>query len=75
MNVKGIKRAEDLYFEVPEALAVSINNLVDAMERDDVDFDLYQDDLDGAARMVEEEYDDWIYSYYLEGGWREDVID
>ena len=75
MNVKGIKRPEDLPFKVPKELAKVINSLVDAMERDDEDLDLYQDDLEGCARRVRKEYDSWIYNYYLRGGWREDVVE
>ena len=76
MNVKGIKRPKDLHFEVPEALADAINDLIDAMERDDRLFlDCFMDEVEGRARMVKEEYDDWIYNYYLNGGWHADVVE
>ena len=74
MNVKGVRRAEDLEFKVPKPLAEVINELVDAMERDDEYLDCYQDELEGTARMVRGEREDWLNFYYLEGGWRGDVI-
>lgn len=73
MNVKGIKRAKDLHFEVPEVLAEEIDNLVDAMERDDRMLDCYMSQLEGSRRMVDDEYDMWLYNYYLLGGWKDDV--
>ena len=63
-------RSSELPFEVPEALAEVIDGLVDAMERDDSNIDCYMDELAGAARMVDEERDSWLYDYYLRGGWR-----
>ena len=73
MNVKSIKRAKDLHFAVPEGLAEDIDNLVAAMEREDPMLDCYMAQLEGSARMVEEEYDRWLYEYYLLGGWKNDV--
>ena len=75
MNINGIKRAKDLPFSVPETLARTIDELVEAMERDDINLDCYQDEVEGTARMVCKENDRWIYEYYLLGGWREDVKD
>ncbi len=74
MNVKGIKRARDLHFKVPPQLAEDIDRLVDAMARDDSMLDCHLAQLEGSARMVQDEYDRWIYAYYLRGGWREDVV-
>ena len=73
MNIDGIKKPEDLPFDVPNSLAKDINALIDAMHRDDPDLDCYQDEVHGSARSVEEEYDMWIREYYLNGGWRKDV--
>lgn len=73
MNVTGIKRAEDWPFPMPDFLKKEINELVDAMTRDDENLDGYQDNLEGCARNVPERENMILYDYYLRGGWCADV--
>lgn len=73
MGTKGIKRSKDLHFEVPAGLAEDIDNLVDAIERGDPMLDCYMAQLEGSARMVEEDHDRWLYEYYLLRGWQNDA--
>ena len=76
MNIEGIKRPEDLPFEVPDALKTAINDLLKAMEEDDVlMLDGYQDEVYGTARMVNEADERWVDWYYLGGGYRADLVD
>ena len=75
MNVKGIKRAEDWDFPMPEFLEDAINNLVDAWARDDENIDCYLDEVHGCARGVDEYHDAILRDYYTRGGWRDDVVD
>lgn len=75
MNVKGIKRAKDLHFEVPEELAEDIDRLIAAMESDDIMLDCYMSHLEGGTRLVDDEYGQWLYNYYLLGGWQDDVAE
>ena len=74
MNVAGVMRSHELPLEVPEYLAEDIDALVAAMERDDPDLDCYMDEVEGSARGVGPEEDDWIRQYYLRGGWSEDGV-
>lgn len=75
MNVKGIRRSKDWPFPMPAFTAQAIDELVDAMERDDRNLDCYQDEVEGCARGVSAEHDREIYLYYLEGGYLADVVD
>lgn len=76
MNVKGIKKPEDLPFFVPDALAQAIDDLLQAMKEDNwLMLDGYQDEVEGTARMVSEENERWVNWYYLGGGYRADVVD
>ena len=69
MNIDRILRPEQLPFYVPDFLATSINNLIDALERDDKDLDAYLDEVLGSARGVREEHDAWLRAYYVRWGW------
>ena len=70
MDTSQILRPHELPFAVPEFLAHDINELIAALERDDVNLDAYPDEVDGSARGVRSEQDDWIRQYYVNFGWR-----
>lgn len=70
MDTSQILRPHELPFAVPEFLAHDINELIAALERDDVNLDAYFDEVDGSARGVRSEQDDWIRQYYVNFGWR-----
>lgn len=70
MDTGGILRPDELPFECPKLLADAINELLSAMERDDIDLDCYMDEVQSSAREVSEENDAWVCEYYLYGGWR-----
>ena len=72
MNTKSILRPNELPFECPDLLANDINELLAAMERDDINLDCYMDEVQSSAREVSEENDAWVCEYYLYGGWRKD---
>lgn len=74
MDVSMILRPEELPFPVTDDVRDRINDLLDAMEREDREFiDCYYDELDGSARDLPHENDMWIRRYYLEGGWTKGV--
>lgn len=74
MDVSMILRPEELPFPVTDDVRDRINDLLDAMEREDREFiDCYYDELDGSARDLPHENDIWIRRYYLEGGWTKGV--
>ena len=75
MDITGIKRPEDLDFEVPPILKNSINELLAALEREDwLMLDCYQEDVIGCARWCPNEEDDyWVYQYYGLLGCLQDV--
>ena len=70
MDTSQILRPHELPFAVPEFLAHDINELIAALERDDVNLDADLDEVDGSARGVRSEQDDWIRQYYVNFGWR-----
>ncbi len=70
MDTSQILRPHELPFAVPEFLAHDINELIAALERDDINLDAYLDEVDGSARGVRAERDDWIRQYYVNFGWR-----
>ena len=70
MDTSQILRPHELPFAVPEFLAHDINELIAALERDDVNLDAYLDEVDGSARGVRSEQDDWLRQYYVNFGWR-----
>jgi hypothetical protein len=70
MDVSSIMRPNELPFEVPYDLERAINELIDALEREDMALGMYLDEVEGSARMVSEENDDWIRQYYVKWGWR-----
>ena len=72
MNTKGILRPNELPFECPDLLANDINELLAAMERNDINLDCYMDEVQSSAREVSEGNDAWVCEYYLYGGWRKD---
>ena len=70
MNVDTILRPHELHFHVPPQLAKDINNLIAALERDDdLNLDCYLNEVEGSAREVSEEHDDWLRNYYCYWGW------
>lgn len=69
MDTNTILRPHELSFKVPAPLATSINDLIDALEREDSQIDMYLDDVEQSARMVNEENDAWIRKYYARYGW------
>lgn len=73
MKIDTILKPEELHFTVPPVLASSINELINALERDDINLDCYLDEVQGSAREVSEEHDDWIRRYYVEFGWMKGV--
>lgn len=73
LNTKGILRPNELPFECPDLLANDINELLAAMERDDINLDCYMDEVQSSAREVSEENDAWVCEYYLYGGYRTDI--
>lgn len=73
MDVSKILRPKQLPFKVPLDLEIAINDLIDALERDDDELlDCYLDEVQGSARSVDEEKDAWIRKYYVQFGWRKD---
>lgn len=75
MNTKGILRPDELPFECPELLASDINALLAAMERDDINLDCYMYEVQSSARCLDDEKDNWIRQYYLNGGYRKDLCE
>ncbi|OUO95539.1 hypothetical protein B5F41_05810 [Gordonibacter sp. An232A] len=70
MDTSQILRPHELPFAVTDDVRDRINDLLDAMERDDTrNIDCYYDELEGSARDLSQENDMWIRRYYLEGGW------
>ena len=73
MDVSTILRPEQLPFVVPDDLELEINELIDALERDDeLNLDCY---LDEVQSSVSEDKDAWIRHYYVQYGWRNDEND
>lgn len=71
MDVSSILRPEQLPFDVPPDLELAINELIEALERDDfLALDCYLDEVHGSARSVSEENDAWVRDYYVNWGWR-----
>lgn len=76
MNTKGILRPNELPFECPLDLEIAINDLIAVWERDErLNLDCYMDEVQGSARSVSEENDEWVCNYYLYGGCWKDVIE
>lgn len=66
MDVSTILRPEQLPFVVPDDLELAINELIDALERDDeLNLDCYLDEVQSSARSVSEDKDAWIASYTI----------
>ena len=70
-ETEHIMRPEELPFEVPRILAESINDLIDAIDRDDQWLDAYFDEVQSNARMLPEDEDRFVADYYCFYGWRE----
>lgn len=71
MDISGILRPEQLPFKVPLDLRIAIDELLAAWERDEqLNLDCYLDEVQSAARSVNEENDAWVRSYYVDYGWR-----
>ena len=70
MDTSRMLRPEELPFPVPQALAEDIYALIDAIERDDLCVDCYENEVESGARALDEEQDMWIRRYYARGGWR-----
>lgn len=76
MDVSSILRPEQLPFSVPADLELAINELIDALERDDeLNLDCYLDEVQSSARSVSEDKDAWIRHYYVQFGWRNNEDD
>lgn len=72
MDISNILRPEQLPFKVPYDLELAINELLEALERDEVlNFDCYLNEVQSSARSVSEENDAWIRRYYVQYGWRD----
>ncbi len=70
MDTSGMLRPEELPFAVPKVLADAIYELIDAIERDDLCVDCYENEVESIARKLDEEHDMWVRRYYARGGWR-----
>ena len=71
MDTSKILRPEQLPFPVPPELEYAINELLAAWERDEsLNLDCYLDEVQAAARGVNEEKDAWLRKYYVQYGWR-----
>lgn len=68
-------RPDELPFEVPDALAETINWFIDGFEAgkdlSDFDYAISVDQVIADFRMVDEEKDKWLYWYYIQGGWKQ----
>ena len=73
MNIEGILRPHELPFDCPEILSNDINELLAAMERDDINLDCYMNEVQCSARCLSDENDNWIRQYYLSNGWEKDL--
>ena len=72
MDISNILRPEQLPFKVPYDLELAINELLEALERDEtLNLDCYLDEVQSSARSVSEENDAWIRRYYVQYGWRD----
>lgn len=65
LETEHIMRPEELPFEVPRILAESINELIDAIDRDDPWLDGYMEDVLSTARMLPENLDEYVCQYYV----------
>lgn len=66
MDTSKILRPEELPFHCQEHLVIAINELIDALGRDDkLSLDACLDEVEGSARGVSEENDAWIRSYFI----------
>lgn len=71
MDITGILKPEELPFYVPQDLEYAINELLAAWDRDEKDLlDCYLDEVQAAARSVNEKNDAWVRSYYVLRGWK-----
>lgn len=70
MDTSGILRPEELPFPIPQILAGDIHALIDAIERDDLCVDCYENEVESCARRLDEEHDVWTRRYHARGGWR-----
>lgn len=72
MDISNILRPEQLPFKVPYDLELAINELLEALERNEVlNLDCYLNEVQSSARSVSEENDAWIRRYYVQYGWRD----
>lgn len=74
MDTSRILRPDQLPFKVPCDLETAINELIEALERDDEWLDGYLDEVEGSARSVDEEKDAWVRKYYVQFGWKKDGL-
>lgn len=72
MDVSKMLRPEDLPFDVPAPLARTIGELREAYARDDVNIDVYLDEVEGSARYLCPADDRRVLNYYVLGGWMRD---
>lgn len=72
MDTSKILRPSELPFKVHPICAETIEELIDALSRDDPDIDCYLMEVLGWARAQTEEEDAWIREYYVNWGWRRD---
>lgn len=70
MDTSEMLRPEELPFPIPQVLADDIHELIDAIERDDLCVDCYENEVESCARKLDEVHDMWIRRYYARGGWR-----
>lgn len=70
MDTSSILRPSELPFEVHPLCAEAIDELIDALSKDDPDIDCYLMEVLGWARAQTEEEDAWIRKYYVDWGWR-----
>ena len=70
MDTSAILRPEELPFPVPKMLADDINALIAAIERDDLNVDCYENEVESCARKLNEEQGMWVRRYYCRGGWQ-----
>lgn len=76
MDTISILRPDELPFSVPEDLAISINGFIDSLKNNNTEFiDCWLDEIEGGARMLPADQDNWIRNYYVHGAWEDEDTD
>lgn len=71
MDTSSILRPEQLPFAVSGYVRKEIYDLLEAMERDDINVDCYQMELQGTLRDLGPDLDMLCRNYYINGFWHQ----